>query len=297
MKRTGLLLVFSTAVISGFSVFTNKLIVSNTDPVVFTAVRNTVVFLLLAGIVFLSGKFRSLKSLSRRQWAALAVIGVTGGGAAFVLFFTGLSKIGAVQGNLIHKTLFLWVAVLAYPILGEKPSLNLIAGYALIILATFVLGSPSGFSVTPYAFMTLSATIIWAFENILAKRLLKSVPHEIVGASRILFGIPVLVAVAAVQGKAGAFLAPATYAPVPILVSAILLTGYVFTWYQGLSYIPVTVATSILVIAPVVTAFLSAGFIDGKFPAIQILPSLILAVAAFIITAGILRKPRVPEGV
>jgi O-acetylserine/cysteine efflux transporter len=295
MRQKGLALVLATAVISGFSVFSNKLFVTGTEPMVFTTIRNALVLVFLAVILIRSGKLASVRTLTKKELAMLGVIGITGGGVAFALFFTGLSGIGAVQGTLIHKTLFLWVAMLAYPFLAEKPSRNMVAGYLLIIAGTFAAARPQGFAVTPYAFMTLAATIIWAFENILAKITLKSVPHEIVGFARILFGLPVLLAVTAFQGKAGLFVTPSSYNALPLAVSAVLLTGYIYTWYRGLKYVPVTVATAVLVIAPVITTLLTAGFIDGRFPTQSVVPSAVLVTGVILIALAKTGTARTPE--
>ena len=38
----------------------------------------------------------------------------------FILFFTGLAQASAPSAAFIHKTLFVWVALLAVPFLGER---------------------------------------------------------------------------------------------------------------------------------------------------------------------------------
>ena len=118
--RKGIYLVLLTTVISGFSIFANKIFVSQTNPLVFTTVRNIVVGAILTGVLVKLNLLRELKSLKIKDWLKLSFIGIFGGGVAFALFFSGLSQIGAVPGNLIHKTLYLWVALLAVPFLHEK---------------------------------------------------------------------------------------------------------------------------------------------------------------------------------
>ena len=58
--------------------------------------------------------------MGRGQWGALAAIGVIGGSVPFVLFFEGLSSATSPQAAFLHKTLVLWVAVLAVVFLGER---------------------------------------------------------------------------------------------------------------------------------------------------------------------------------
>ena len=56
----------------------------------------------------------------RGQWGALAPIGVIGGSVPFVLFFEGLARASSPQAAFLHKTLVLWVALLAVVVLGER---------------------------------------------------------------------------------------------------------------------------------------------------------------------------------
>ncbi len=263
MKK-GIYLVLLTTTISGFSVFANKIFVSQTEPLVFTTVRNVMVAGFLTGALLFTGKstsLRLLRSLKKDEWIKLLFIGIFGGGVAFALFFTGLSQIGAVQGNLIHKSLFLWVGFMAIPFLHERPTVKQIVGYGLIFWATYFVAGQQQFILNKGALMVLGATILWALENIVAKVTLKTVPSQIVGWARITIGVPVLFGISLLYGKGQLFLNPNAYTLIPILISAIILTGYVLTWYAGLKRLPATVATSILVLAPVITAVLSGIFL------------------------------------
>ena len=259
--RKGIYLVLTTAVISGFSVFANKIFISTTDPLVFTAVKNTLTGIFLSVTILVSGKYSQLKLLSRRDWMKLIIIGFFGGGLAFGLFFMGLAKIGAVQGSLIHKTLFLWVAILALPFLHERLRFSQIAGYGLIFLSTFVIAGPAQFSFNSGSFLVLCATFLWAIENVLAKMVLRHVSGEIVGWLRMCIGITVLVVMTVILNKGQMFLAARTYSFWPLVTSSLFLTGYVLTWYVGLKRLPAITATAILVLAPIITTVLSGVFL------------------------------------
>ena len=41
-------------------------------------------------------------------------------GIAFLLFFSGLAMASAPTAAFIHKTMFIWVALMAVPFLGER---------------------------------------------------------------------------------------------------------------------------------------------------------------------------------
>lgn len=260
MKK-GIYLVLLTTIISGFSVFANKIFVSQTDPLVFTAVRNVMVGVILTIVMARTRSLRELRTLKSKDWAKLLFIGIFGGGVAFALFFIGLSQIGAVQGNLIHKSLYLWVAILAIPFLHERPTIKQITGYGLIFWATYFAAGKAQFGFNQGSLLILVATILWALENVVAKKALKTVPSQVVGWARIVIGIPVLLGIALFFGKGQLLFAPKTYVLLPLITSALFLSGYVLSWYAGLKLLPATTATSILVLAPVITAILSGVFL------------------------------------
>jgi len=66
------------------------------------------------------------------------LIAIVGGSLPFLLFFTGLSLASAPSAAFIHKTLFIWVAFLAVPFLGER------LGWAQICALGVLLGTFMG---------------------------------------------------------------------------------------------------------------------------------------------------------
>jgi drug/metabolite transporter (DMT)-like permease len=251
MKK-GILFALITAVISGLSVFVNGIFVSNSDPLVFAIIRNALVAGIFSGLL-LSGGMKPLKSLTKPEWLKLGIIGAVGGGIAFALFFTGLREIGAVNANLINKSLFLWVAVMAVPFLGEKVNWKTLAGYSLIFYATFFLGNTFSFIPRTGTFLVLAATLFWSVEYIISKKALKTIPVGIVAWGRMVFGLPFLLAAVFLTGKSSAIIPAVTLSATALWISAILLTGYMVSWYKALAKAPATIVTAILVVAPAVT--------------------------------------------
>lgn len=255
MKK-GVLLGLITAVISGASIFANALFVSKTDPLIFALTRNVMVAVVFTLVLITLGHVKRLRLLTRRQWGLLFTIGAVGGGIPFALFFIGLSQIGAVSGNIIQKTLFLWVAVLAVPILHERLSKVQLLGYASLFIGLFVFGGTAHVVWKIGAWLVLAATVLWSIENVITKVTLRSVHPAIVCWGRIVFGLPFLLAAAAVTGKIGLLSIASSYAVTPIVVSSAFLTIYMLTWYSALSMAPATLISSVLVFAPVITALL-----------------------------------------
>ncbi|TSC53420.1 MAG: hypothetical protein LiPW39_285 [Parcubacteria group bacterium LiPW_39] len=179
MKK-GLILVFSTAVISGFSIFINKYGVSAIDPYIFTFLKNVLVALMLCGVLLAAKDWRMLKVLTKKQWFLLLIIGLVGGSIPFLLFFKGLSMTSAAHGAFIHKTMFVYVLILAAVFLKEKISKEFLIGALLLLLGSLFLLKKLPTSFGWGDFLVFSATVLWAIENTISKYTLKDLPGKTV---------------------------------------------------------------------------------------------------------------------
>lgn len=114
IKDRGIYLALTTALISGFAVFFNKFAGKLWgDSFVFTTVKNIPVGLAFLGIILAPKFFSELKALNKKQWAYLLLIALIGGAIPFLLFFKWLTIASAANAAFIHKTLFIWVGLLA----------------------------------------------------------------------------------------------------------------------------------------------------------------------------------------
>ena len=187
------ILALSTAIFSGFANFVNKMAMKGVgDPVFFTTLKNSVVAIFLIGIIIFFKKWKEIKGLRKDQLFKLTLIGIIGGSLPFILFFVGLTKIPAINAALIHKTLFIWIALLAIPFLKEKFTNLQWLGVGLIFSANFVIGGFNGFEYGLGELMVLGATMLWAVENIIAKITLRDVSSSVVAGSRMIFGSVIL---------------------------------------------------------------------------------------------------------
>ncbi|HLK44639.1 MAG TPA: EamA family transporter, partial [Acidimicrobiales bacterium] len=125
----GVVLAGATATISGVSVYLNSFAVRDfASPALYTTAKNLVAAVVLSLAVAARGRSRARPSpppdtprVSRSgQLAGLAYVGVVGGGVAFILFFDGLAATPAEPAALLHDTLVVFVAVMAWPLLRER---------------------------------------------------------------------------------------------------------------------------------------------------------------------------------
>lgn len=255
MKK-GILLVFSTAIISGFAIFINQFGVSIINPYIFTGLKNITVAVLVCCLLLAMKDWRLLKGLSKKYWGLLLAIGLIGGSIPFLLFFKGLSLTTSVQGAFIHKTMFIYVAVLAALFLKEKIGKKLIFGGLLLLLGNVLLLKFIPYSIGKGDLLILLATLFWAGESIISKYTLRKLPARIVMWGRMFFGSIFILAFLASAGQMSLIGTINTNQIIWVIITSVLLLGYVVTWYSGLKHIPVSMAATILLLgAPITTLF------------------------------------------
>jgi drug/metabolite transporter (DMT)-like permease len=290
MKK-GLKLAFLTSIISGISVFTNGLFITQVDPFIFALLRNLAVAIILSLYISLSAKKIEIKNLSKSNWLNLILVGLVGGGLPFALFFSGLAQIGSSAANIINKSLFLWVAVLAIIFLKERLHWLSIIGYGVLFSALFW---GTKISISVGLLLVLGATVFWAIEHIIAKIILKDISPLILCWARMVFGLPALGVVWLVYGK---ILPVMTYGLVmSLIVSSLLLILYMLTWYSAIKNTRVSLVSSVLVLAPLVTIILNS-LLKSKYIFGEQIFFIILSMVgvSFIILPGIFKSKKGEE--
>jgi len=234
----GIKLAILTAFISGVSIFYNKqLLIKGIDPLIFNIVKNAGTAMILSLFIFSgSGLARTLADF-KKSWKELLVLAVIGGSLPFILYFSGLQSASAVNANLIHKSLFIWVTLMAMPILKEKVGFYQVAGFVLIALSNFILGF-AGFDFNRGEALILLATLFWSGEYIIAKKVLKKTGPLTVAWSRMFMGTLLLIGIATWQTKLALVfsLDPAVF--IALFPSIILLSLYVFSLFSALKSSP-----------------------------------------------------------
>lgn len=278
--RWGILLALGTALISGVSIFVNGFAVKQLpDPAVYTTLKNGVAAALLLGLLAATARPGTIRAIPARSWGWLVVIGIVGGSIPFVLFFTGLAQASAPSAAFIHKTLFIWVALLAVPLLGERLGVAQLAALAVLLVGQALILAPANITWGAGETLIAAATLLWTIETIVARRVLRTVPAAVVGACRLGIGLVVLVGYLAATGKLGAVAALDAEQWRWVLLTGALLTGYVATWFAALQRAPASLVTAILVLGAPVTAALQV-LATGAAPTIPALTGQLLVLAA-----------------
>jgi len=274
----GLVVAGITAVVSGVAVFVNSYAVHSVQPpAVYTTAKNLVAAFLLLLVSGVAGYVRQESPMAARwitaprggaggslgptaRVMAALYVGVVGGGIAFILFFDGLAESAATPAAFLHSSLVVFVAVLAWPVLRERPTLwNLAAIVALVWGQAALAGGVSGLALRSGQMLVLSATLLWAVEVVLAKRLLADLSPGALAVLRMGVGSVVLVGYLGLHHELRLLGSLSGEAVGWVLLTGLILAVYVATWMTALSRARALDVTSVLVGAALVTALLQAA--------------------------------------
>ncbi len=295
-RARGIALAFVTALISGVSIYVNGHAVKHFgDATVYTTAKNAVAGVLLLVFALAVPARRAggqeLERGSRQRWLAFVAVAVIGGSVAFVLFFEGLAHAEATQAAFIQKTLIVWVALLAVPLLHER-----FGGFHAVAIAMLIVGQAwlvGHFGTVTFGVgeaMILAATLLWSVEVVLVKWLLAWIPPQTLAAARMGLGTLLLLGWLAVSGRLGQLAGLDAEQWRWVLLTGLLLTAYVATWYVALSLAQAIDVTAVLVFGAVVTAVLS-GAADGT--SISVVGTVLVAAGSMLVAWTALRRPAV----
>jgi drug/metabolite transporter (DMT)-like permease len=267
IRRTGLLLALGTAVVSGVAIFVNgygvRAWAGTASPTTYTTFKNLFAAFILVGVGLLASRHRSTEALARPrgvgQWAGLAGVAVFGGAVAFALFFEGLARASSTQAAFIHKSLVIWVAILAVGLLRERFRPAHAVAIALLVIGQILLAG--GFTDLGFGageVMIFGATLLWSIEIVVAKRLLSDVSSLTVGVARMAGGAAVLLAYGFASGGLAAIGAVSMSQIGWVIMTGLALAAYVGSWYAALARASAIDVTSILVGGAIITAVLGS---------------------------------------
>jgi drug/metabolite transporter (DMT)-like permease len=276
----GVALATGAALISGLAIYLNAFAVKQLpDAAVYTTLKNAIAAFVLMTVAVGLGAVRDVRAIDRRHWPAIFVVGVIGGSVPFILFFTGLAQASAPSAAFIQKTLFVWVALLAVPFLGERLGVASVIGLGILLVGQAFVLPPAGIRWGMGETLILGATLFWTAETILVKRLLGSIPSNVMAVLRMGIGLVVLAGYLALTGKLGVVAGLGATQWAWVVLTGLVLAGYVGTWFAALKRAPASVVASVLVLGAVVTGALTA-ISAGAPPSPTIIGGYILIVAA-----------------
>jgi drug/metabolite transporter (DMT)-like permease len=267
--RAGLALALAAAVISGFSVYINSYGVhafgkAYGGAAAYTTAKNLVAAVVLAVVLVAASRRGGKEGFTRpgrpAQWAGLVAVAVIGGSVPFVLFFEGLARASSVNAAFIQKTLVIWVALLAVPLLRERLTAWHVAAIAGLVWGQALLGGGlHGIRFGSGEAMIFAATLLWAVETIVARRLLSGLSAFTVATARMGGGVLILICYTLATTRWSALAAAGWHQWSWALATGLILAAYVGTWYSALARAGAIDVTALLVPGAIITALLQSG--------------------------------------
>jgi len=289
-ETKGTILAILAAIVSGIAIPVNKFFIVNLDPTVFTAVRAVIIGVMFLIVASFQSKF-NYKTFKKVSWTYLLAIAVIGGAIAFLLFFNGLALTTAGRAAFLQKTLPLYVAILAFVFLRERISRKMAYALGAMLLGTLILYYSQTSLATLWAnpslgdLLVIAATILWAIEAIIARKaMLIGETNWVVSFARMFFGGLILFGFVLLFGKMGLLLTLSMQQWINIIASTIILFVYVFFWYWSIKCINVTKATSLLLLAPIISLIGGVVFFGEPAPFLQLIGSAMILIGAYFVS-------------
>jgi drug/metabolite transporter (DMT)-like permease len=133
--------------------------------------------------------------------------------------------------------------------------------------------------------LILFATVLWAIENVIAKRaMIDGESNFVVTFARMFIGAIFLFLSIPLLGKLDLLFSLTFEQITNILISTIILLGYVLFWYWSIKYINVSKATMILLLAPVITLIFGVTMLNEPLPTDQLAGSVLILIGAYFVT-------------
>jgi drug/metabolite transporter (DMT)-like permease len=258
--RRGTSLALAAAIASGISVYINSIGVKGADPFAYTIYKNAFAGVLFAASLMFAKNVSGTVDEIKSNAAKMSFIAVFGGAIPFLMFFRGLSMMNGAAGSFIYRFLFVFCAALAAVFLREKLSWKYAAGAAIALLGNYVLLGNGAIGFGLGEALVLGATMLWAVEWTVTKRMLGKISANSIAVARMLGGSAAMVILVVAAGRAQTLLAVDASFLVWSAIVGTSLFAFLSAWYAALEALPLSKATAILALGGPVTTVLSYAF-------------------------------------
>jgi len=255
----GLLYLAITSVGWGFNWPVTKYLLSELPPLTLRGATGVIGAALLALLAVMRGQ--SLK-VPREIWPRLILAGVLNVTAWMVLMGLGLLWLRASEAALIAYTMPVWASLLAWPVLGERPTvlrtLALVMAFAGLAAIMGGNGLDASMAKLPGILMVLGGSICFALGTVLAKKLPIALPPFSAAAWQIGIGcVSILIAGLAIETSHVESVTPLGWALLFYSTVIQFCVAYV-AWFAALARLKASVAAIGTMAVPVIGVVASA---------------------------------------
>jgi drug/metabolite transporter (DMT)-like permease len=255
----GFLFLAVTSVGWGFNWPITKYLLGELPPLTLRGTSGVIGAALLAALAIARGQ--SLK-VAPEIWPRLVLAGLLNVTAWMVLMGLALLWLPASEAALIAYTMPIWASLLAWPILGERPTLLRTIALVMAFAGLAAIMGANGFNASqaklPGIIMALSGAIGFAFGTVLAKKLPIKLPPITAAAWQIGLGcLPVAVVGLLIETTHLGAVTPLGWWLVFYSTVIQFCVAYV-SWFAALARLPASVAAIGTMAVPVIGVVASA---------------------------------------
>ncbi|MBV8920837.1 DMT family transporter [Bradyrhizobium sp.] len=279
----GLLFLAITSIGWGFNWPVTKFLLSELPPLTLRGTTGVIGAALLAALALLRGQ--SL-AVDRPMWPRLVMAGLLNVSAWMVLMGLALLYLPASETALIAYTMPVWASLLAWPVLGERPTLlrTLALVMAFAGLASIMGGNGLSASLAklPGILMALGGAFGFAVGTVLAKKLPIKLPPITAAAWQIGIGcVPITIVGLLIERSDWLHVTPLGWWLLFYSTVVQFCIAYV-AWFAALSRLPASVAAIGTMAVPVIGVVASAFALHEPLGAGQI-AALVFTLAAVVL--------------
>jgi probable blue pigment (indigoidine) exporter len=191
----------------------------------------------------------------RDQWGRLFIFAMLNYGVFIVFSTEAQIYLPASEAIVITYTLPIWASLLAWPLLGERPSwrqylalLLAIGGVALLVGAG---SAEAQWEQLPGVAMALVAAVLFGLGTVLAKRKPLALPPATSVAWQVGFGTAVLLVLALFERPDWSRVTPAGWACISYIATIPMTIAYL-AWFRALRLVPASMAATTVLVSPMV---------------------------------------------
>lgn len=247
-ERTGLLFAGLCALNGAFVPGLAKLTTNRSDPLFVAAATASFGGLFAAAVLALRGELGWLVRPGAR--GRLAVIGALGTAAAFLLFFAGTRRSGAIEAALCLQCEPAYSLVLSWLALGHRPTPRRVLATGMLLFGIALAVGVEGFRASVGVWFLLATPLCWQLSHLIVLRGLPGTPPLVLTGARYIWG-GALLALGWLWQQGMEQLPPAQELRhvVPTLALQGVVLSYLGTvfWYQSIARLDLGRATAIVV--------------------------------------------------
>jgi drug/metabolite transporter (DMT)-like permease len=202
----------------------------------------------------------------RDQWPRLILFAMLNYGLFIVLTTESLVWLKASEAVVITYTLPVWASLLAWPMLGERPTAVKILALLLALSGVVLLVGADTAGATweklPAAGMSLAAAILFGYGTVLAKKKPLRLPPTTAVAWQAMLGMVLVGSLAGFEHPHWGNVTTGGWVSIAY-ISTIPLTIAYLAWFRALRMVPASTAATTVLMSPVV-GVIGSGVLLGE---------------------------------